>query len=234
MKKIRFTTPENIEIEYTLANLGSRAAAAAVDFIILGIVTLILIGAVIVIMFKAPDFWKNYYGWIIAIVLILQMTISFGYFLLCELNSNGRTWGKKIFKLRAIRDNGEPLTVKHSLIRTLFKLLIDTMGIGVVMIFFTKENKRVGDYLASTVVVMDINLEAPVSLEDLRKADNNYMSILKADEKKLIEDYFQRRQNLPDRGAKIGGQIRQYLETRLKNDGIEVEAHKELLDSIFL
>ena len=34
MKKIKITTPENIEVEYNLADIGSRTAAMVIDYLI--------------------------------------------------------------------------------------------------------------------------------------------------------------------------------------------------------
>lgn len=41
--KIKIITPENIELEYSLANLGSRAAAFIIDSIIEGLIFSILL-----------------------------------------------------------------------------------------------------------------------------------------------------------------------------------------------
>jgi uncharacterized RDD family membrane protein YckC len=175
MKKINIITPENIEVEYKLADLTSRTGAAAIDMLIQGLLLVILGIGVFLIVYFSPEFWENYYGWIIGIALIIFAIISYGYFIAMELTMNGQTLGKKILKLRTIRKNGEPITLKHSAIRNLFRVFIDVFGLGVVFIFFSKEHKRLGDYAASTIVVLEENKTSPITLESLQN-NNDYIN----------------------------------------------------------
>jgi len=70
MKKIRITTPENIEVEYTLADLGSRTAAAVIDMAIQGITIMLIAIAAFLILNFSETFLDEYYGWIIGISII--------------------------------------------------------------------------------------------------------------------------------------------------------------------
>ncbi|MCM8710289.1 RDD family protein [Clostridium sp. SYSU_GA19001] len=198
MKKIKITTPENIEVEYSLAGLASRTAAAAIDSLVQFAVLLLLGIAIILIVRSAPEFWGEYYGWIIGISLIIFALISYGYFIAMELSMNGQTLGKKVLKLRVIRNNGQPITLKHSAIRNLFRVFIDNFGVGIVLLFFTKENKRLGDYAASTIVVAEHNKEVPVTLEALMRANERYEYYLTKEEQELIREYYRRKNRMDD------------------------------------
>lgn len=193
MKKIKITTPENIEVEYILAGLGSRTAAAIIDVLIQSVVTILLIIGVLLVMNFAPEFWEAYYGWVIGMCLLLFAIISYGYFVALELSMNGQTLGKRFLRLRAIRKNGQPMTLSHSAIRNLFRLFVDSYGVGVVVMFFTKEHKRLGDFAASTIVVIEEDKVRPVTLEGLQSIDEKFSYYISKEERELLRDYFERK-----------------------------------------
>lgn len=196
MKKIKITTPENIDVEYALAGIGSRSAAAFIDMLVQGLVVLVLLIAVYLIMRYSGDFWANHYGWIIGISLIIFTLVMYAYFIVMELNMNGATLGKKVLHIRTIRDNGQPLTLKHSAIRNLLKIFIDMFGIGLILMFFSGKYKRLGDMAASTVVIADDKIAAPVTLDSLEKINENFDYYISDEERELLREYFQRRSSL--------------------------------------
>lgn len=198
MKKIKITTPENIEVEYTLADIGSRTAAAVIDMLIQGIFMLILFIILLVISFLAPEFWAVYHGWILGITLIIFSLINFGYFIVSELNMNGMTYGKKKLNIRAIRNNGQPITLSHSALRNFFRVFLDGFGIGIALIFFSKERKRLGDIVASTIVIAEENKTRPITLESLENTKDHLSYYLTEEEYELVREYFERRSTLED------------------------------------
>jgi uncharacterized RDD family membrane protein YckC len=198
MEIIKITTPENIEVEYTLAGLGSRTGAALIDMIIQGVMLLILGIALLLIGYFSPNFWEEYYGWIIGGTLLVFSLISYGYFIAMELSMNGMTLGKKVFKIRTIRNNGQPITLKHSALRNLFRVFLDIFGVGVVLIFFTKQHKRLGDFVASTIVVSEENKARPITLEGLEKINENYRYLMSSEEYEILRDYAARKNSIED------------------------------------
>lgn len=198
MKKIKITTPENIEVEYNLAGLGSRTAAAIIDTLI-QLLFMILLGIGLYLIARySHDFWNKYYGWIIGIAIIIFALISYGYFILMELSSNGQTLGKKVLKIRTIKNNGQPIAIKESAVRNLFRVFIDVFGIGVVFMFFSKEYKRLGDYAASTIVVVENERQVPVTLENLTRKSEYYDYYLSKEEQDILRDYYNRKAEMED------------------------------------
>lgn len=225
MKKIELTTPENIDVEYTLADLGSRVAAAVIDLAIQGFLLILLAIAIVLIVIYAPDFWDEYLAWIIAISILINAVISYAYYIFMELNMNGRTPGKKILKLRTIRNNGQPLTLKHSAIRNLFRVFLDMLGVGVVSIFFTKEHKRIGDFAASTIVVVEKDIPYPITLENLPE-DSLFNSLhLSEEDNKLLQDYFVRKNTIINSSI-----LKNKLEYYLTNKYVNPDVLKNLGD----
>lgn len=198
MQTIKITTPENIEVEYTLAGLGSRTGAALIDTIIQGVMLLILGIALLLIGYFSPNFWEKYYGWIIGGTILVFALISYGYFIAMELSMNGMTLGKKVFRIRTIRNNGQPITLKHSALRNLFRVFLDVFGVGVVLIFFTEQHKRVGDFVASTIVVTEENKARPITLDGLKGINENYRYLMSAEEYEILRDYAGRKNSMED------------------------------------
>jgi len=196
MKKIKITTPENIEVEYTLAGLGSRTGAALIDMAIQGVMFIILGIALLLIGYFSQEFFKQYYGWIIGVTLLVYALISYGYFIAMELNMNGMTPGKKAFKIRTIRNNGQPITLKHSALRNLFRVFIDIFGVGTVLIFLTKEHKRLGDFVASTIVVTEENKTRPITLEGLQIISEHHRYQMSEEENEILREYGMRRHSM--------------------------------------
>src|SRR5207245_4292516 len=84
--------------------------------------------------------------------------VVFGYFWTCEAFWSGQTIGKKVFRLRAVGDRGEPMTFFQAGIRNVVRI-VDFLpygyGVGLVVLFVSGKGKRLGDLAAGTIVVTD-------------------------------------------------------------------------------
>ncbi|WIV13093.1 RDD family protein [Proteiniborus sp. MB09-C3] len=229
MKTIKVTTPENIEVEYTLAALGSRTAAAGIDVLI----QMVLIGAILItvlLMGLTPaELYDRYKSWVIAISLLLIFIINYGYFIIFEMIMNGKTPGKKIFGLRTIRTNGQPIAFKHSVIRNLFRIIVDIYGVGVILIFFTESHKRLGDYLASTIVVAEEKREAIYDIK-LENEKVNYKYSLSHEEYQLLREYFKRRDSLGEKSNRIEKELGEYFVDKYKIEWPDYSYNKLLVE----
>ncbi|MGI4792250.1 MAG: RDD family protein [Janthinobacterium lividum] len=138
-REILVVTPENIEIEYELAGIGSRFLANLLDsffqtaiylglWIIVGIVGLLL-------ALSASAFSRSlaaFFGEIeLAFALIAAFVILWGYFIWFETRWNGQTPGKRQLGLRVIRDGGYPINVSSAIIRNLVRIM-DGMPIAAI------------------------------------------------------------------------------------------------------
>lgn len=171
---LKILTPENVNIEFELAGLGSRFVAVIIDTLIqIGICILIIIGMLIGgIDFKNIDQSSSL---IIAVGIVLLFVVFFGYFIFFEIIMRGQSPGKKAAGLRVIKQNGEPVGFYESFIRNILRI-IDLMPslylIGSSFILFGRNCKRIGDYAANTIVVKVQKEERPLNLEDL--LNNNF------------------------------------------------------------
>lgn len=166
-------TPERVELHYVLANVGNRFLAAAIDHLIqlgLGIVVLVIAFA-----FNERGIFSGMGGWATAIMILALFTIYWGYFVLFETLWSGQTPGKRWMRLRVVREDGRPVRFFEVFVRNLLRIGVDLMpstyAIGVVTIIFSARSKRVGDFVAGTVVVKERATEAP-SLDEIIKISN--------------------------------------------------------------
>src|SRR5207237_3913500 len=107
--------------------------------------------------------------WVIAFLVVIQFIIINGYFAIFEWAWRGQTPGKLIMKLRVIREDGRPISFYEAMVRNLLRV-IDFMvppfySIGLISVFATDRDQRVGDLVAGTVVVREREAEAPAFAE---------------------------------------------------------------------
>jgi len=135
-REILVVTPENIEIEYELAGVGSRFLANLVDqvcqvaiFIGLGVLGLVLffIGQGLSSLFNASAGWSNFVSFLgeiaVSAMTIIGFLIVYGYFVFFEIRWNGQTVGKRMLGLRVIRDGGYPITPFSAFARNLLRVV---------------------------------------------------------------------------------------------------------------
>ena len=93
---------------------------------------------------------------LIAVFLIGQLVIEWGYFLFWETVANGRSPGKRLVGLRVVRDDGFPIGFRDALVRNLLRA-VDVLPwyytVGLVAMLVSAQGKRLGDVAAGTIVV---------------------------------------------------------------------------------
>ena len=153
----RFTiaTPEGVELDLTLAGLGSRFAAALIDallrILILGALALVLGGTAAL----TGDIGT---GVAAAAFIVAYFLIIFGYDILFEVLASGRTPGKRWNGLRVVRVGGQPVGFLSSAIRNVLRVVDILPGfyaVGCIAILVSQRNQRLGDLAAGTLVVRD-------------------------------------------------------------------------------
>ena len=162
----RMVTPEAVALEFRTANLGSRILAYLVDMVVVvagvlaGLFAVTLIGQAGDVV--VPD-------WVaLTLVLVLLPAWWLGYFIAFETLWRGRTPGKAALGLRVVTKEGGPVRFRHAAIRSLLGLvdfLIAGGFLAVVFILFTKDNQRLGDLVAGTLVLRERSaLAAPAAV----------------------------------------------------------------------
>jgi uncharacterized RDD family membrane protein YckC len=221
--KLTIETPEQTLLEFPLAGIGSRFLAIALDILLQfgAYIVLALIGAALSMAGFLPTLGKQ---WGIAIVIFLGFAVQFGYYTTFEAVWNGQTPGKRWTHLRVIQDSGRPISAFDAILRNLLRI-VDQLpalyAVGIVTILLSRENKRVGDYAAGTVVIHEKPLQGMGSIWSVAAAPAQPSSVipmlsLSEDELRLVETFFERRASLDaDVRRSMGRQIAQRLGDRL-------------------
>jgi uncharacterized RDD family membrane protein YckC len=162
--QLNIDTPELVAIELPLAGIGSRFIAILVDYLIWGFVFLIL-GIAAAIIIPALHFFGGVSAnWAIGIFVLIVFLLQWGYFALFEAFGNGRTPGKRVARIRVIHQSGRGINFVESLARNLVRFVDYFPGfyaVGIVAIFLSRRNQRLGDMVAGTLVVRDREVDSP-------------------------------------------------------------------------
>lgn len=156
LEKLNIDTPEQVSLEFSLATVGSRFLALAIDTLIqIGSAVALFAGVAIVAI--ASSLTLDRAGpWLMAIVVLGLFMIYYAYFAVFEAVWNGQTPGKRIIGLRVIHASGRPVSVFEAILRNIVRIADQLPGIyavGIVFLFLTERSQRLGDLAAGTVVV---------------------------------------------------------------------------------
>ncbi|HEU4509058.1 MAG TPA: RDD family protein [Pyrinomonadaceae bacterium] len=160
-------TPERVPLHFALASIGNRFLACAIDHAIQVLaLILIVVASLILANFSSIErVLASAPKWVYAVMGILVFLIFSSYFAFFEWIWSGQTPGKRWLKLRVIREDGRPITFWEAAVRNLLRTF-DMMpypfySIGLISVFYTTRDQRVGDMVAGTVVIREREAEAP-------------------------------------------------------------------------
>lgn len=174
--QLNIATPEHVELAFPVAGMGSRAVALILDTLIIwaGYIVLFIVAALLISSYEASGHhpaadkaMDNGEAWAIAILLIIFFGLQVGYFALLEGLWHGQTVGKRVMKLRVIKESGRQITFFEALARNLIRI-IDSLPqfylVGLISMACNKQNKRLGDFAAGTVVIHERVDDQPMLL----------------------------------------------------------------------
>ena len=243
MQELNYTvdTPENIDVAYDVAGIGSRFMAAIIDTFLLVVLQIILgaLSAFIANQIDTPDARSV----INAIWALLSFLFLWGYYMIFELIWNGQSPGKRLLGLRVVREGGRPITLVASAIRNLVRIidfLPGLYGIGVLAMFIDKRARRLGDLAAGTLVVKNqqaLSLDSltaepalaaipprPSDAPDTPLLPN--LHLVSQAEFDLVNEFLRRRNELgPEPRFRLGSDLAGKLRSRL---GVGNNGHHEL------
>jgi len=196
--KLTIDTPEQVHLEFMLAGIGSRFMAAFLDILIEIVLYLILF--LITLIWASSGFFDLTRSiWWSALVTLVLFCINWGYYAIFEAVWKGQTPGKRLAKIRVIKESGRPINAYEAIARNLMRAIdvLPTMyGAGIVCMMLNSQNRRIGDFVAGTVVIHDQRTEEvrPDWNTAVAAAPANpQLALLTSDDLVLIETYLQRR-----------------------------------------
>jgi uncharacterized RDD family membrane protein YckC len=212
--RLPIATPEGVEVELTLAGIGSRFISAGIDF---AIQILVLI-ALAVLLRPAGDAG-------LAVFTSLSFALIFFYDVLFEVLGRGKTPGKRSVGLRVVGPAGRPITLVRSAVRNIMRIIDILPGfyaVGMTVIFITRRNQRIGDLVAGTHVVRDRHgdrfpaPEAIIHRIDTGPAATWDVSAISADDVATARAFLERREALrPQARTELAAQLASRLRPRV-------------------
>lgn len=221
-------TPERVPLAFALASIGNRFLAAAIDHAIQYTAIAVCVWFFLSIAGVGDSSSTGIGGrtladlpnWTIALMIICLFLLFAAYFILFEWLWNGQTPGKRLLKLRVIREDGRPIGLWESIARNLLRIFdavpgffIPIYSVGLIVIFLNKRDQRVGDIFAGTVVIRERSDEAPtfadtfsnpVSDAAFRRVQKRTqfdanVALVGNSEIEVVESFLRRRWDLTDR-----------------------------------
>ena len=156
-------TPENVELQRQLAGIGSRLIAGVIDVLCLLAVYLMLFLAAMIaallLNFSFGEAEEAFYL-VIGIAIVAVFVVSWGYFVLLEMWTNGQSFGKRAMSLRVVKADGAGIGFLDSVIRNFIRAA-DGQSlylVGGIAMFFSRRSQRLGDLAAGTVVISEAEI----------------------------------------------------------------------------
>lgn len=218
-------TPEQVDLAYDVAGVGSRALAALIDHLLVGIV--IAVGVALLALLG------DTLG-LTSVLLIITLVVFGSFFLLCtyyigfEVLWNGQTPGKRALGLRMVHASGRPISFGASTVRNLLRIvdfLPAAYGVGFLVMFFDKRARRLGDMAAGAMAVRQRDaltldsLTQPIDQPVVPSAAHITISnihVLQRSDMDLVQSFVRRRAVLaPDARQRIAQQVLVPVQARL-------------------
>ena len=213
--RLAIATPEGVEVELTLAGVGSRVIAGSIDFAI----QICVFIALAIVLQPAGSAGA-------AVFSSAVFALIFFYDVLFEVLGGGRTLGKRWTGLRVVRSGGRPITLTRSALRNILRIIDILPGfyaVGMTVIFITRLNQRIGDLAAGTHVVRERHGDrhggrapAPPPPVDLGTAATWDVSAVSGEDVAAVRAFLERRDTLePHARATIAAELCSRLRPRV-------------------
>ncbi|NJL00099.1 MAG: RDD family protein [Spirulinaceae cyanobacterium SM2_1_0] len=224
LNRIALRTPESVELEFALAGLGNRAPAYGIDLL----ASLLLLYCFLLLwrLVESPliDLLIVWLGdservelWLLAIQIVAVFLIRSCYFVAFETLWQGQTPGKRVMRIRVVRDDGRSVGLPQAVLRSLLLLFDELFFLATFFIAYGRREKRLGDWVAGTLVVQSARAATPplqvsdaahALAQQLPKQAN--LARLTPDEFATIRSYLRRvSQFLPEARQEKGQQLAQ-------------------------
>lgn len=245
------STPEQVELEFALAGIGNRILALLIDYHVLGLILILFSLVWITLSVQLMTYLAQLDGnmsalplWLLAIFLLVNFAIYLGYFVFFEVGWQGQTPGKRYTKIRVIRDDGRPIGVSQAVLRALLRPIDDLFFLGVFFILLGKQEKRIGDWVAGTLVVQEARPDHNTDLQCSDMAQElaeqlpalTKLERLEPDDFAIIREYLRRRKTMTPRSRRdLSMKLAHQLKTLIQLETIPPNVTSDdFLEAVYL
>ncbi|MFI5242437.1 MAG: stage II sporulation protein M [Gemmatimonadales bacterium] len=228
-RRVQIETPEQTIVSYTVAGIGSRAAAAVVDQLIISaagfVLSIVFLVGGAALSATSSASARSSAGWALGLAVLLSFALVWGYYVMFEAIWDGQTPGKRWLGIRVVQDGGYSVGFGASAVRNLVRFvdfLPGMYGVGLVSVAVNKSGKRIGDIVAGTFVVHEqlaIVAAAPASPAE-GVAAAAITSRLTEEEYALLGRFVSRRAQLdPELRSSFAAQLAERFRSHISDNG---------------
>ena len=221
MSQILINTSQNVNVSFTLANVGERLAAFIIDLLIIAA----FLFTIYFLFFNVLGLDKLQFTmdpWSFRALLIMITFPAYIYTLVTESLMEGQTFGKRAMKIKVVKIDGFQASFGDYLMRWVFRLIDVWSNSGVIGLLFmiiSKNNQRVGDMATGTAVI-SLRNKVNITHTILENVATDYVAtypqvvLLNDNDVRIIKDTYQKALRIQDQELieKLAEKIRQTIQ----------------------
>lgn len=210
MAESTIITGQFVRISQVPASVGERILARFIDYVII----ISYLWSTMYVL-SALNFFEHSSDLSMTIIVIVLYLPVLCYSFLWEILNNGQSPGKSAINTRVVKADGTAPTFSNYLLRWLLYGIDVTFtgGLGIIVVIVTKNNQRIGDLAAGTMVIKEKNYKkVQVKLDEFNHLTENYRPVFPQAADLSLEQVNVITRTLEMRTAERGKHIKQLAE----------------------
>lgn len=171
MANSNILTGQYVHISQTPASIGDRMLAQILDWVI----QFAWMGGTLYVIGLLDEAIDENIIWIL--YFFVCMLPAYFYAIICNVLNNGQTFGKRVMNMRVVKKDGSRPGVGAYILRWLLMIIDGPLmsGFGLLIMLMSKNNQRLGDLAAGTIVIkLNSYNKLQVSLDEFSHFSSKY------------------------------------------------------------
>lgn len=171
MANSNILTGQYVHISQTPASIGDRMLAQILDWVI----QFAWMGGTLYVIGLLDEAIDENIIWIL--YFFVCMFPAYFYAIICNVLNNGQTFGKRVMSMRVVKKDGSRPGLGAYILRWLLMIVDGPLmsGFGLLIMLMSKNNQRLGDLAAGTIVIkLNSYNKLQVSLDEFSHFSSKY------------------------------------------------------------